>query len=188
MKENSDETIIRLVLKGETHFFGRIVERYQRPIYNLMYRYCRSEQEAADLTQDVFLRAYDRLKTFKTDKRFFPWIYGLAVNRANDWYRKNTTRRKKLIELQWDSDSPGIASEQENILLGKEEVANLYIALDELTDKTREMVLLRFQQELLISEIADIFKVTESAVKMRIARGLAKMRNQLGGNRYGRAK
>ena len=101
MDNDSDKAIIRRVLKGEVQLFAKIVERYERPIYNLMFRYCRSEQEAADMSQDVFLRSYDRLASFNEDKKFFPWLYTLAVNRANDWYRSNSLKRKKLVELQW---------------------------------------------------------------------------------------
>jgi len=69
-------------------------------------------------------------------------------------------------------------------MLSQEEVGNLYKALDELPDVTREMIMLRYQQELPVFEIAGIFKASESAVKMRIARGLAKMKVFLGGGRH----
>jgi RNA polymerase sigma-70 factor (ECF subfamily) len=185
MKNASDETLVHLVLKGETQLFAKIVERYERPVYNLMYRYCRSEQETADLSQDVFLRVYDRLSSFNSKRRFFPWLYTLAVNRANDWHRSNSTNRKKLNELHWDIPEIKAVSEQEKKMLGEEEVGSMYKALDDLPDITREMILLRYQQELPVFEIADIFKASESAVKMRIARGLAKMKAFLGGDRYG---
>jgi RNA polymerase sigma-70 factor (ECF subfamily) len=183
MDKASDETLIYLVLKGETQLFEQIIERYERPIFNLMYRHCRSEQEAADLTQDVFLRVFDRLSSFNRRKRFFSWIYTLAVNRANDWHRSNSTTRKRLNELHWDPPETVVNLDQEEKMVGQEEVSNLYKALDELPDVTREMILLRYKQEFPFFEIADIFNVSESAVKMRIARGLAKMKDLLGGIR-----
>jgi RNA polymerase sigma-70 factor, ECF subfamily len=183
MDKATDETLIYLVLKGETQLYGQIIERYERPIYNLMYRYNRSEQEAADLTQDVFLRAFNRLSSFNRKKRFFSWIYTLAVNIANDWHRRNLTKRKKLVELHWDIPETEVNWDQGEKIVAQEEVRNLYKALDELPDMTREMILLRYKQELPFFEIADIFNVSESAVKMRIARGLSKMKDLLGGVR-----
>ena len=92
-----------------------------------------------------------------------------------------------MVESHWDLPETEIGSErseQEERMLGQEEVGNLYKALDELPDITREMIMLRYQQELPVFEIADIFKVSESAVKMRISRGLATMKVVLGGGRY----
>ena len=184
MKDASDETLVQLVLKGETHLFAKIIERYERPVYNLMYRYCRSEEEAADLSQDVFLKVYDRLPYFNRSRRFFPWLYTLAVNRANDWYRTSSNNRKKLDQLFWEIPEAETGSDQEGRMLDREEVDNLYKALDQLPEITREMIMLRYRQELPVFELANIFKVSESAVKMRIARGLEKMKAILGGDRY----
>jgi RNA polymerase sigma-70 factor (ECF subfamily) len=184
MKDASDESLVQLVLKGETHLFAKIIDRYERPVYNLMFRYCRSEEEAADLSQDVFLRVYDRLSSFNGSRRFFPWLYTLAVNRANDWHRRHSSNRKKLDELRWEIPETEVDSGQESRMLDQEEVDNLYKALDQLPDVTREMIMLRYRQELPVFELADIFKVSESAVKMRIARGLAKMKVILGGGHY----
>ena len=181
MDNDSDKAIVRRVLKGEVQLFAKIVERYERPIYNLMFRYCRSEQEAADMSQDVFLRIYNCLASFDKDKKFFPWLYTLAVNRANDWHRSNSLKRKKLAELQWCTPLIDTSSEQEKMLLNKESFAAMFKALDELTDTSREMILLRYQQELSITEIAEIFEVSVGAVIMKISRALQKMKSFLVG-------
>jgi len=183
MKDASDETLVQLVLKGETHLFAKIVERYERPVYNLMFRYCRSEEQAADLSQDVFLKVYDRLSSFNKNRRFFPWLYTLAVNRANDWYKSQSNNRKKLDELRWTLPEVENGSPQEDSMLDQEEVDSMYRALDTLPDVTREMIMLRYREELPIIELAEIFNASESAVKMRIARGLVKMKFILGGSR-----
>jgi len=184
MKDVSDETLVRLVLTGEIHLFARIIERYERPVYNLMFRYCRSEEEAADLSQDVFLQVYKRLSSFNGKRRFFPWVYALAVNKAKDWHKSHSNSRKKLDEFRWTFPEAEGGSDQEGALLGLEEVDRLYEALDTLPDITREMIMLRYREELLISELAEIFKISESAVKMRISRGLEKMKVIMGGDRH----
>jgi RNA polymerase sigma-70 factor, ECF subfamily len=183
-RDESDEELARNILKGDIQDFAKIVERYERPIFNLMYRTCRSEQEAADLTQDVFLRVYDRLDCFNSNRRFFPWLYTVAVNKAQDWRRRNTLKLRKLSELHWELPVTDIGSQQETKLLNQEDVSSLYCALDTLPDDTREILLLRYQQELPITELAEVFKISESAAKMRIARAIEQLKSVLGGNRH----
>jgi RNA polymerase sigma-70 factor (ECF subfamily) len=180
----SDEALVLNILKGETKDFSKIVSRYERPIFNLMYRTCRSEHEAADLTQDVFLRIYDRLDRYNSDRRFFPWLYTVAINQAKDWKRSSSLKRRKLSELHWETPAADNRSQQEKKVLGQEEVESLYRALDTLPDDIREMLLLRYQQELPITELADIFNISESAAKMRISRAIDLLKSILGGDRY----
>ncbi len=184
MSGESDEEIVQQVIDGAGNAYALLVERYQRPVFNLMYRYCRSDEEAADLSQDVFLRAYERLSSFDCRRKFFPWLYTLAINRAKDWQRSNTRKLKELARLRWETEPVPARSQQEEQLLDREEVQSLYGALDTLTDTTRELVLLRFKQELPIRDLAEIFGLSESAVKMRISRGLSGMKSILGGNRH----
>lgn len=184
MGSDSDEDLVRSVLKGQVQDYARLVERYERPVYNLMYRYCRSDQEAADLSQDVFLRAYEKLSSFDGRRNFFPWLYTLAVNKAKDWQRSNSRKRLKLTQLHWEIPATGTRSHQEKQLLDQEEINSLYEALDILPDLTREIVLLRYKQELTIRELTGIFQLSESAVKMRIARALERMRSVLGRDRH----
>ncbi len=184
MDGESDEEIVQQVVEGAGSAYALLVDRYQRPVFNLMYRYCRSDEEAADLSQDVFLRAYERLASFDCRRKFFPWLYTLALNRAKDWQRSNSRKLKELARLRWETEPLQSRSQQEEQLLNREEVQSLYGALDTLTDTTRELVLLRFKQELPIRDLAEIFGLSESAVKMRMARGLNKMKSILGGDRH----
>jgi len=183
MDDSSDEELVSQVLRGKTQVYALLVDRYERPVFNLMYRYCRSDQEAADLSQDAFLRAYERLASFNIRRKFFPWLYTLAINRAKDWQRGNSRKLKNLAILQWERPNLDTGSYQEKQLLNHEEVKQLYGALDTLPETTREMVLLRYRQERPIRELASIFKLSESGVKMRISRALDHMRAVLGGNR-----
>ncbi len=183
MSGDSDEDIVQQVVEGTGSAYALLVGRYQRPVFNLMYRYCRSEEEAADLSQDVFLRAYERLSSFDCRRKFFPWLYTLALNRAKDWQRSNARKLKELARLRWETEPIRSRSQQEEQLLNREEVQSLYGALDTLTDTTREIVLLRFREELPIRDLAEIFGLSESAVKMRILRGLNEMKSILGGDR-----
>jgi RNA polymerase sigma-70 factor (ECF subfamily) len=185
MNIENDRELVERTLAGETRAFGILVRRYEKPVYNMMFRYCREKQEAADLSQDVFLRIYERLSSFDQEKKFFSWLYGLAINMARDWYRKNRRKRKGLKEMQWSLPVVEDRSMQEERFLAKEEADALYSALDTLPDETRELVVLRYRYELSIRELSAIFNLSESAVKMRIARALQKLRSEFAEERHG---
>lgn len=180
--DKTDEEIVRLVLDGRRQEYRHLVHRYQRQIYNLMYRYSRSEQDAADLTQEVFLRAYEKLAYFQPGRVFFSWLYALAVNRANDWSRKN---RRWSYHDRMDAGFPEAAdrgSGQEGLLEHREALERLQRGMDSLPDETRELLILRFHHERSVREVADIFGISESAVKMRTSRGLQQLQNLMEGN------
>ena len=174
--EKSDEEIIRRVLGGRKQEYSVLILRYQRQIYNLMYRYSHSEHAAADLTQEVFLRAYEKLSSFRSGHSFFSWLYTLAVNRANDWSRKRSRHYKKNMQLHNSLPEPAISgSTLEKILENREEVQRLQRVMNLLTDETREILMLRFHHECSVKEVARIFSISESAVKMRTSRGLQQL-------------
>ncbi|HHO49030.1 MAG TPA: RNA polymerase sigma factor [Desulfobacteraceae bacterium] len=182
--EKSDEEIINLVLDGRKHEYRHLIHRYQRQIYNLMFRYSRSEQDAADLTQDVFLRAYEKLDGFEPGRVFFPWLYTLAVNRANDWSRnckRRNAHREGLIDNAPERAERG--SRQERMLEHREELERLQRGLDLLGNETRELLMLRFHHGRSVKEVAEIFAISESAVKMRTARGLQLLQSLLADDR-----
>ena len=93
----SDNRLIERIEAGEKDCFAHLIERYQVRIFNLMYRYSASVDEAAEMTQEVFCRAYEKLHRYQTRREgFFPWLYTLALNYARDWSRKQHTRRRAV--------------------------------------------------------------------------------------------
>ena len=183
--EISDETLIKTIREGDSSFFAVIVERYQVPIYNLMYRYSGSAEDAADMTQDVFCRVFEKLERYQTQKSFFAWLYTLALNHARDWARKRTNDERKIQSFSREfstseTKSPGYLVEAD------QETKKLLSALETLADDRREMVLLKYRHERSIKEIAEIFDISESAVKMRLNRALEELGRELE-NDYGYA-
>ncbi|WP_457575025.1 RNA polymerase sigma factor [Desulfolithobacter sp.] len=172
-----DDVIVQDVLDGNRERYRLLVTRYQRQIYNLMYRYCRNEEDAADLTQEAFVRAFTRLHQYRTGQRFFSWLYSLAVNLARDWYRKSRKRQALQSELITNSPELGTGSLQEEKMEQDQEILQVMQALDLLPDKTREIVILRYRHELSIKEVAKVFGLGESAVKMRLSRAIQQLRN-----------
>lgn len=176
--EISDETLIKQILGGDSASFALIVERYKVQIYNLMYRYSSSTDDAADMTQDVFCRVFEKLERYRNQKSFFSWLYTLALNYARDWARKRSTHERKIDRFSKEyanseAQSPG------RIFEAGEEARSLVSALQTLAADRREMVLLKYRHERSTREIAEIFNISESAVKMRLHRALDQLGNEL---------
>lgn len=182
--EMSDDTLVSLVQQGEHEAFAYIVERYKIQIYNLMYRYSNSREDAADMTQDVFCRAFERLNRYQKRNQFFSWLYTLALNHARDWTRKKNIRQRKLARFSAETQKNEAASAH-FLLEADQESDNLVAALNTLPDDRREMVLLRYRHERSIKEIAEIFNLSESAVKMRLHRALDNLRMKMKKTDYG---
>lgn len=168
-----DEEIVEAVLQGERDLFGVLVSRYQKPVFNLMLRYAEGEEQAADLTQDTFLRAFDQLWKFQKGRRFFPWLYTIGVNLAKDWSRKSINHREQLVQYRIEQV---VENEQrQDIHKEKENVDFINNALARLPADDREILILRYRHECSIREVAQVFRISESAAKMRLKRGLARL-------------
>jgi len=176
--EISDQTLVAEVLDGNTGAFAHIVERYKVQIYNLMYRFSATPDDAADMAQEVFCRAFERLDQYQERSQFFSWLYTLALNHARDWQRKKNNQIRGLArfsaELMNEQALPVCSS-----LEADQETGSLNRALETLPADRREMLLLRYRHECSIRELAEIFDISESAVKMRLHRALEDLRIKL---------
>lgn len=176
--EISDQNLVTDVLEGNTEAFAHIVERYKVQIYNLMYRFSNTPEDAADLTQEVFCRAFERLGQYQERSQFFSWLYTLAMNHARDWYRKRNTRQVRMARFSADAKHNQALPGHESLESGQQ-ATTLLAALETLPDDRREMVILRYRHEHSIRELAEIFEISESAVKMRLHRAIEELRNRL---------
>jgi RNA polymerase sigma-70 factor (ECF subfamily) len=171
---SDDGKIVTEVLSGDKNAFGILVRRYHKQVFTLMHRFTNSPSEAADLTQEAFLRAYKRLETFQPGKKFFVWLYTLSLNLARDYVRKKKKHAENLSEDIDDAyrENP----DQERRLIQKGETKALLEALDRLPEDFREALILRYREELSMKDIARILNLSVSGAKMRIHRGLIKLR------------
>ena len=182
--ELSDEILVTEVLQGNTEAFAHIVDRYKVQIYNLMYRYSHTTEGATDMTQEVFCRAFERLNKYQQRSQFFSWLYTLALNYAKDWQKKKNNRRRKLAQFSAETEKNESTSAH-SLLEVDQEMDSLNEALATLPDDRREMVVLRYRHECSIKELAEIFDLSESAVKMRLHRALEDLRVKLKKTDYG---
>jgi len=178
MERELEIEIIREVLLGDPQPFELLVREYQRPVFNLMFRTVNDREEAADLAQEAFTRAYARLETFKAGKAFFPWLYSLSLNVARDHLRS----RGRDFHVFMDNPSVMARSQDtidEQQIVQDRLVSEKVLAFVEcMAPKYREALLLRFKHDLSMKEIGEALGITVSGAKMRVSRGLEIIRDQ----------
>ena len=171
MDEAQETQIVARILEGDRQAFALLVEEYKSPIYNLAYRMTGDMQDAADVTQDIFIRAYTYLWRYNPKKKFFTWLYTIALNTIKNHIRKN--KKYKNLRSQDSEESKLLASQN----LSETQDINIY--LSHLDAETRALIIMRYVQELSFEEIAKITGKSISAVKMRTYRGLESLREKI---------
>jgi RNA polymerase sigma-70 factor (ECF subfamily) len=185
MNHSDDQEIINRVLRGEVNDFGIFVKRYQVPIFNLMYRIVGSADLAADLAQETFIKAYEKLELFKPGRKFFPWLYAIGLNHAKDFVRKNKGRQNTYLDTERLFNSQEF--QQQQARLGESlDFQRVEKALSTMPLTYREAVILRYHEELPIRDISAALQISVSAAKMRISRGLEMLRQIVKGGDYER--
>ena len=180
-----EKSIIERVLAGDNDAFGQLVQEYQTKVYNLALRMCGSQDDAFDLSQEAFFRAWRNLPGFQFDSSFSTWLFRLTVNICLDWLRAKkrrptvslTTINDEDEELQLDVPDPGMSPEE--LLLAAEDRAELTRALNELPVEYREILTLRAINDMSYTEIAEVLKLREGTVKSRLSRARNALRNKL---------
>jgi len=175
------DPLIERCLKGDQRAWDDIVRLYWRKVFNVAYKFVGRQDEAEDLTQDIFLKLFKSLKTFDRRANFSTWLISVSRNLCIDHYRSMrrehdvVTHDVDVVTLARPSglDSPQVALEQ------RDRVALLRAALDKLAPSLRTAVMLRDIQELSYQEIAEKLGVPEGTVKSRINRGRAELSRQI---------
>jgi RNA polymerase sigma-70 factor (ECF subfamily) len=174
VKENQ---LIRTILDGDAQAYAILVNRYQRPIFNLLLRMTGCRDTAADLSQEAFVKAYENLEKFKLNQRFFPWLYAIAANLARDhWRRKQHATTHADAITQMARGNPEKISAEEDRLATLLDARRLRVCLERLPHDYREALILRFHEGLSMADIGEALGVSTSGAKMRISRGMKKLR------------
>ena len=170
-----EEVWIHEARAGNKQSFSRLVEAYERPVYNLTYRMLGTPEEAEDAAQETFLRAYARLQQYNTDHKFSTWLFSIANHHCIDRLRK---RRKTFVSID---DNPVLqnlqneAPEPEETMLDAEQAQELQSLLSQLEPEYRTPLVLRYWEEYSYEEIAESMDLTVSAVKSRLFRARKQM-------------
>ncbi len=174
-----DSTLVERCLSGDDAAWEDMVRTHTRRVYAICYRFTGKDSEAQDLTQEVFLRVFRTLKTFRAGEGSFAvWLTRVTRNLLIDHYRRTRLERATdSIEEQLPMlEERGIAgSRTDGLLAGREASEILQGALAKLSPELRETVILRDIEELEYREIADVLHVPEGTVKSRLNRGRAEL-------------
>jgi RNA polymerase sigma-70 factor, ECF subfamily len=165
--------------------FDLIVRRHQRRVHRVLLMLVRDAEEADNLTQECFLRAYQNLTNFRGEASLETWLLRIAANLARDHARsRKVSFWKRLLGLDGDDDGAAqhVASGQaspEQILLAREDVQAVWDAANQLSQQQRAVFLLRFVEEMELSEIAAALDLQVGSVKTHLFRALQNVRGKL---------
>ena len=174
----SEADLIAACLAGDPGAFDLIVERHRRSVYQLCYRFVGNHEDASDLSQDVFLRAYRGLRSFRGQSTIATWLYRIGVNVCLN--RVSVKRpASEPIEEQQHVDT-AIESPAERVLRG-ERAVRVRKAIAELPPKQRAALILRVYQEMSHQEIAGVLGSSVGAVKANVFHALQNLKRLLGG-------
>ncbi len=172
-----DETgLVQACLSGVREAFDVIVERHRRPVYLLCYRYVGNHEDASDLTQDVFLRAYRGLKSFRGQASLGTWLYRIGVNVC---LNRVSVKKPPMENIDDNPQIPDRSDDPSAHVFRAERAAQVRQAIAQLPDKQRATLILRMYQELSHQEIADILGSSVGAVKANFFHALHNLKKIL---------
>ena len=177
----NEQTFIQRAQKGDQDAFAALVEEHQRYIYNLAWRVLKDEEEALDLAQETFVRAWTALPNFRGQSQFRTWLYRIATNLC---YNRLPNLRRSLIDLGDDviADLPETDLTLDNPARGYESSelrAYLHTAIENLDENYRLLISLRYQNELPYEEIARMLNLPLGTVKTGLFRAKEQLRRAL---------
>lgn len=177
MKEPTDEMYIKQILAGNSRAFSALVENHKDMVFNIIVRIVNHSEEAEELAQDVFMKAYHALPSFKKEAKFSTWLYRIAYNTAISWTRKSRPEFAPfdnfIIDNYSEDDNEPHINEQEQTV--EQQYDSLKEAIHSLKEEDKLLLNLFYYNKLSIKEISETIGVKESAVKVRLFR----IRNKL---------
>ena len=180
---STDEELVARSMGGDLDSFNQLVLRWERPIYALAYRVIGREEDARDVAQETFLRAFRALAGFKGQAKFSSWLYRITLNLCRDWIRRE--RRTPVAQAPEGVDLLDLAtaaepSETVEDLVSRRELGRAVAkAMATLPEEQRTAIILKEYHGLTFQEIADLLDCPLSTVKTRLYQGLTVLRKQL---------
>lgn len=185
----ADAELLRAVMDGDGTAYRGLVEKYQGRVYAMVYGMVRNREDARDLTQEAFVKAYRSLDSFRLEAGFYTWLYRIAMNLSIDFVRKRKRRETNgfdegiaardedggIAEVHHE-DGPGRALERKQLL------ARIMGAMEKLPEDQREVILLRELEHLSYKEISEVMGIPEGTVMSRLFYARKKLQKLLSGD------
>ena len=180
---STDEELVARTVAGDADSFNQLILRWERPIYALAYRVIGRDEDARDVCQETFLRAFRALPGFKGQAKFSSWLYRIALNLCRDWIRRQ--RRTPIVSAPEGVDIVELASAQgplesiEDLVARNQLSQTVSDAMLHLPEEQRTAIVLKEYHGLTFQEIADMQGCPLSTVKTRLYQGLSVLRRHL---------
>jgi RNA polymerase sigma-70 factor (ECF subfamily) len=173
MNEQNDRELVERCLRGEGGSFRELVERYEKPVFNLAYRISGNTDDAADITQSTFVKVFENLTSFDPHRKFFSWLYRIALNEGLNFKRaqKNTSDVAETIVSDDTSIHDTIERQEEQERIGE--------ALHRIDENFRIVIVLHYFAECSYDDISYILNIPERTVKSRLYEARERLRRIL---------
>ena len=186
MTDLKEKDLIRKAKQGDMHAFEELILKHEKIVYNLALRMMNHSEDAKDISQEVFLKAYRSLSIFDERSAFSTWIYRITHNTCIDEMRKRKGKQNYSLEEELENEEGSmqrqIADEgdtPEESLLREEQKSEILQALDSLSEEHKAAIVLRDVKGFSYEEIAEILEVSLGTVKSRISRARNQLKNEI---------
>jgi len=179
MDKNSDQIYIDKVLQGDTNAFAYLINRYKDMAYTLAIKIVKSHEDAEEVAQDSFLKAYEKLDSFKGNSKFSTWLYTIVYRNSISKIRKKKVTTSHIDDYVMDNYSEGDEFPQIEAIKNGEQQKYVREAIDRLPEKDALLVTLFYMNESSIEEIEQITNLTQSNIKVKLFRARKKLNTEL---------
>ncbi|RED45939.1 RNA polymerase sigma factor [Seonamhaeicola aphaedonensis] len=176
INKQSDEDLVKAIVKtNDTLLFEILYDRYSSLVYNKCYGFAKDEDEAKDLTQDVFLKLFVKLASFKGKSKFSTWLYAFTYNHCVNYVTRNTAKKFQNQAVDYKDIENLSEGEADDAGFLSMKVDKLKVALEQISPDEKMILLLKYQDQLSIKDLESVLDIGPSAVKMRIKRAKDKL-------------
>ena len=174
----NEEGLLKRIAGGEKEFFGELVLKHQDFIFNVVKGFVRFEEEARDITQEVFLKAYENIDKFRGDSKFSSWLYRIAYNHSMNWSERKAGRETQLDDSLAETipEEPSTADDMFDRELVLSRIKEI---IEELPVKYKIVLKLYYFEEKSYQEIADTLGIPINTVKIQLLRAKEQVRKKL---------
>lgn len=179
MDKNSDQIYIDKVLQGDTNAFAYLINKYKDMVYTIAIKIVKSHEDAEEVAQDSFLKAYEKLDSFKGNSKFSTWLYTIVYRNAITKIRKKKVATSDIDEYVMDNYSEGHEFPQLEAIKNGEQQKYVREAIDRLPEKDALLITLFYMNESSVEEIEQITNLTQSNIKVKLFRARKKLNTEL---------
>jgi len=180
MQQQTDQALITAVLEGNTSAYAELVNRHKRFVFTMAMKFAKNREDAEEIAQDCFIKAYRALGTFKNTSKFSTWLYTITYTTAMSFLRK-----KRIVTYSIDDEESHlqlenpVSSYQANDVEKKSKYAYLNLAISQLLPDDAAIITLFYQSEQSLDEIAQVLKMESNTVKVKLHRARLRLKEKL---------